>query len=69
MWLQALTGPNGYSQEWNDALGDAQCPSANVTICAYDATDNTQVKHRMCDTGTIPCPRSLHAAHDLALPA
>lgn len=43
VFMQSISGPGGYSQEWQDAFGSATCYLDNVTVCAYDVTSNKQV--------------------------
>lgn len=44
VFLTALPGPNGYDPAWNAALASTQCMLPNITVCAYNAISNTQVR-------------------------
>lgn len=67
VFLTALPGPNGYDPAWNAALASTQCMLPNITVCAYNAISNTQVRHgergaagfraRHASTGCLCCLR------------
>lgn len=46
VYMAALAGPNGYDPAWNSAFGSSSCPMEDVTVCAYNAVSNTQVRGR-----------------------